>query len=99
MGAAGWIGRLAGALPRESVRIFELGLTGDVAAALPYYRAMLPLLRWSSGSRFVEAVKHTITLLGLSAGGPPRPPRRAIDGDDAGAIADQLATARAANAA
>jgi len=99
MGARGWIGGFTGALPRETSRLFELGRLGDVAAALPLYRAMLPLLRWDSGPRFVEAIKHTIGLLGLTAGGAPRPPRRVLAAEDADLIARQLSTLQAAIAA
>ncbi len=99
MGATGWIGGFTGALPRETVRVFELGRLGDLVGALPLYRALLPLLRWDSGPRFVEAIKHTIDLLGLTAGGPPRPPRRTLEPEDATAIARQLANARAATGA
>ncbi len=94
MGATGWIGGFTGALPRETMRVFELGRLGDVAGASPLYRAMLPLLRWDTGPRFVEAIKHTMDLLHLSAGGPPRPPRRALPEADARLIAKQLADVR-----
>jgi len=95
MGATGWIGRFSSALPRETLRVFELGRLADLAAAAPLYRAMLPLLRWGSGPRFVEAIKHTIDLLGLPAGGPPRPPRRILEPEDARAVARQLADLQA----
>jgi dihydrodipicolinate synthase/N-acetylneuraminate lyase len=96
MGATGWIGGFTGALPRETIRVFELGRQGDVATALPLYRALLPLLRWDSDSRFVEAIKHTLDLLGLTAGGPPRPPRRTLSTEDASTVARQLTHAQTA---
>ncbi len=99
MGAVGWIGGFTGALPRETVRLFELGRLGDLTAALPLYRAMLPLLRWDSGPRFVEAIKHTIDLLDLPGGGLPRPPRRVLDRLTADLIAGQLQVARGASRA
>ena len=94
MGATGWIGGFTGALPRETVRLFELGRLGDVAAALPLYRALLPLFRWDSGPRFVEAIKLTIDLLELRAGGPPRPPRRVLDDISRELVSHQLQHAR-----
>jgi len=97
MGATGWIGGFTGALPRETLRVFELGRLGDLSAAVPLYRALLPLLRWDSGPRFVEAIKHTIDLLGLTGGGPPRAPRRTLEPDDARLISAQLSMARAAS--
>ncbi len=96
MGATGWIGGFTGALPRETIRLFELGRLGDVAAALPLYRSLLPLLRWDSGPRFVEAIKYAIDLLGLSAGGAPRPPRRILDELDRELVTRQLQNARGA---
>jgi 4-hydroxy-tetrahydrodipicolinate synthase len=98
MGATGWIGGFTGALPREALRVFELGRLGDLAAAVPLYRAMLPLLRWDSTPRFVEAIKHAIGLQGLTGGGPPRAPRRVLEPDDARTVAAQLARIRAASA-
>ena len=95
MGAVGWIGGFTGALPAETVRVWELARLGDVGAALPAYRALLPLLRWDATPRFVEAIKHTIDLLGGRAGGPPRPPRRVLDEGDRALVARQLAVARA----
>ena len=99
MGAVGWIGGFTGALPAATVRLWELARLGDVAAALPAYRALLPLLRWDATPRFVEAIKHTIDLLGGRAGGPPRPPRRILGEGDRAVVATQLAAARAAGAA
>ncbi len=94
MGAVGWIGGFTGALPAATVRVWELGRLGDLAAALPAYRAMLPLLRWDATPRFVEAIKHTIDLLGGRAGGPPRPPRRVLGDADRATVQVQLAAAR-----
>ena len=97
MGATGWIGGFTGALPEETGRLFELGRAYDVADALPLYRSLLPLLRWDSGPRFVEAIKHTIDLIGGRGGGPPRPPRRVIEGEDGMLIQRQLELARTAD--
>lgn len=96
MGATGWIGGFTGVLPLETVRLFDLGRQGDVANALPLYRAMLPLLRWDTTPRFVEAIKCAIDHLDLRGGGPPRPPRRAMDEVERELIGAQLANARAA---
>jgi 1-pyrroline-4-hydroxy-2-carboxylate deaminase len=95
MGAVGWIGGFTGALPAETVALFRAGRGGDVAAVLPQYRALLPLFRWDSGPRFVEAIKHTIDLLGQRGGGVPRPPRRVLDEADRQRVAAQLAHAQA----
>jgi len=95
MGATGWIGGFTGALPHETRRVFELGRLGDPAAAMTLYLAMLPLLRWDTGPRFVEAIKHTLDLLGLAGGGPTRPPRRILEPEEARIVAGQLAAIQA----
>jgi dihydrodipicolinate synthase/N-acetylneuraminate lyase len=75
--------------------VFELGRLGDPAAAMTLYLAMLPLLRWDTGPRFVEAIKHTLDLLGLAGGGPTRPPRRILEPEEARIVAGQLAAIQA----
>lgn len=99
MGATGWIGGFTGVLPEETVRLFELARRGDLATALPLYRGMLPLLRWDSDPRFVEAIKATADHLELPAGGPPRPPRRVLDEVERLTLQHQIDRARAAGAA
>lgn len=81
MGATGWIGGFTGVFPRLTSEVFALGRKGDIAAALPLYRRMLPLLRWDSGPRFVQAIKLAIDLVGQPGGGPVRPPRLPLDDD------------------
>ena len=97
MGATGWIGGFTGALPVETKRLFELGMAGDLEKALPLYRSLLPLFRWDSGPRFVEAIKYTLDLLKLRGGGPPRPPRRVLEGEDQMLVQRQLELARTAD--
>ena len=99
MGATAWIGGLPGALPVETRRMFELGRAGDRAQGLPLYRSLLPLLRWGSGPRAVEAVKHAIDKLGHPGGGPPRPPRRVLEGEDQMLVERQLELALTADRA
>jgi 1-pyrroline-4-hydroxy-2-carboxylate deaminase len=82
MGATGWIGGFTGVFPRETKQLFELGQRGEVAPALQIYRRMLPLLRWDSGPRFVEAIKRSIDLVGQPGGGAVRPPRLALSQED-----------------
>ncbi|MDQ3814817.1 MAG: dihydrodipicolinate synthase family protein, partial [Armatimonadota bacterium] len=57
MGAAGWIAGLVNALPRESVRLFELARDGRMAEALDLYRWFLPLLRLDTVPKFVQLIK------------------------------------------
>jgi 1-pyrroline-4-hydroxy-2-carboxylate deaminase len=92
LGATGWIGGFTGALPKLTVELFELGRAGQLAAALPRYREILPLLRWDTGPRFVQAIKLTQSLVGQPMG-PTRPPRLPLPDADARLVETQLARA------
>jgi 4-hydroxy-tetrahydrodipicolinate synthase len=73
-GAVGWIAGYPNALPRASARLFRAAVAGDLAAALPLYRSLHPLLRWDSRTEFVQAIKLSMDIVGRR-GGPTRPPR------------------------
>jgi 1-pyrroline-4-hydroxy-2-carboxylate deaminase len=92
LGATGWIGGFTGALPQLTVELFDLGRAGQLAAALPRYREILPLLRWDTGPRFVQAIKLTQSLVGQPMG-PTRPPRLPLPDADARLVEAQLARA------
>jgi 4-hydroxy-tetrahydrodipicolinate synthase len=47
-GAAGWIGHSANVLPRLCLRLHQLCAARDLAAALPLYVQLHPLLSWDS---------------------------------------------------
>ena len=98
MGAVGWIGGFTGVLPVETRAMFQLGQFGQVERALNMYRQMLPLLRWDSRTRFVEAIKCALDHLDLPGGGAPRPPRRVVDEIEREIIGQQVERARAATA-
>jgi len=75
-GAVGWIAGLACALPRESVRLFELAAAGRIAEARTIYDWFLPLLRLDTVPKFVQLVKlvQEETGLGSETVRPPRLP-------------------------
>jgi len=73
-GAVGWIAGFPNALPAQCVDFWRAVTAGDLAKALPLYRALHPLLRWDSRVEFVQAIKYTMDLVGRY-GGPCRPPR------------------------
>ena len=73
-GAVGWIAGFPNALPAQCVDFWRAATAGDLAKALPLYRALHPLLRWDSRVEFVQAIKYTMDLVGRY-GGPCRPPR------------------------
>ena len=73
-GASGWISGYPNAFPRSCVELYRAAAAGDLATALPLYRALHPLLRWDSRTEFVQAIKLSMDLVGRY-GGPCRPPR------------------------
>ena len=75
-GAVGWIAGLACALPRESVRLFELAAAGKIEEARAIYDWFLPLLRLDTVPKFVQLVKlvQQETGLGSEMVRPPRLP-------------------------
>ena len=56
-GAVGWIAGLVNALPRESVKLFELAHNGDREEMEALYKWFLPLLRLDAVPEFVHLVK------------------------------------------
>jgi 1-pyrroline-4-hydroxy-2-carboxylate deaminase len=74
VGATGWVAGLANALPRESVDLFNYGMSGARDKAFDLYRWFLPLLRMDTVPHFVQLIKLVQTEVGM--GNPRvRPPR------------------------
>jgi 4-hydroxy-tetrahydrodipicolinate synthase len=73
-GAKGWMAGFPNALPRLSLRLYELCAARDLAAALPLYAELHPIFGWDSRPEFVQAIKLGMELAGRY-GGPCRPPR------------------------
>jgi dihydrodipicolinate synthase/N-acetylneuraminate lyase len=84
-GAPGWIAGIPNALPRECLALWSSAVAGDLAAALPLYRALHPLLRWDSKTEFVQAIKLAMDVAGRY-GGPCRPPRLPLSDVDSAAV-------------
>lgn len=99
MGAEGWVAGLVNALPKESVRLFELAMGertgGDRTATDRLYQWFLPLLRLDTGPKFVQLIK-LVQSETQTGGERVRPPRRELEGNER-AVA--IATIRAALAA
>ncbi len=91
MGATGWIGGFTGTFPAATVEVFDAGRDGDLGEVLDLCRTMLPTLRWDSGPRFVQAIKHSIELVGGTGGGPTRPPRLPLPETDADQVKRSVA--------
>jgi dihydrodipicolinate synthase/N-acetylneuraminate lyase len=73
-GAKGWIAGYPNAFPAASVALYRAAVAGDLARAVPLYRALHPLLRWDSKTEFVQAIKLSMDMAGRY-GGPCRAPR------------------------
>lgn len=73
-GAKGWVAGYPNALPQACVELYRAAMAGDLATAVPAYRALHPLLRWDSKTEFVQAIKLSMDIAGRY-GGPCRPPR------------------------
>jgi 4-hydroxy-tetrahydrodipicolinate synthase len=89
-GAVGWIAGIPNALPVECVALWRAALSHDVAAALPAYRSLHPLLRWDSKTEFVQAIKLAMDLVGRH-GGRCRPPRLPLDTIQTATVTDAVA--------
>jgi 4-hydroxy-tetrahydrodipicolinate synthase len=95
MGAVGWIAGFPNALPSASMRVYRLAAAGDIAAALPLYRALHPIFRWDSRKEFVQAIKLAMDSVGRY-GGPTRLPRLPLPPEDEAQVRKDLEVALAA---
>lgn len=73
-GAIGWIAGFTNTLPKESVQLYEWAKEGKVQEATQLYRRLLPLFRYDSSPRLVQAIKYSLALAGRPVG-KTRPPR------------------------
>ncbi|MGB6994398.1 MAG: dihydrodipicolinate synthase family protein, partial [Thermoanaerobaculia bacterium] len=73
-GASGWIAGLVNALPAESVRLFELSVSGQRKEAFELYSWFLPLLRLDTVPEFVQLIKLVQAEVGMGSE-TVRPPR------------------------
>jgi 4-hydroxy-tetrahydrodipicolinate synthase len=94
-GARGWVAGLVNALPEESVRLFDLAVAGEDAAADELNRWFLPLLRFDVVPKFVQLIKLVQAQLGRGSEAV-RPPRLRVQGAERDAalrvIGDALAS-------
>ena len=81
VGATGWVAGLANALPRESVDLFNLGISGDADKAFELYRWFLPLLRMDTVPNFVQLIKLVQAEVGHGHA-RVRPPRLELVGEE-----------------
>jgi len=74
MGATGWFAGFPNVFPKESVRLFDLAVQGDLTKAKALYEPLVAAFRWDSRVEFVQAIKYGMDYVGRY-GGPCRPPR------------------------
>lgn len=79
-GATGWIAGLVNAMPKESVRLFELAMRGEKEKAAELYRWFLPLLRMDVVNDFVQLIKLVQERVGMGST-RVRPPRLELTGE------------------
>ncbi|NGO81204.1 dihydrodipicolinate synthase family protein [Streptomyces sp. YC504] len=85
MGATGWFAGFPNVFPAESVRLYQLALDGRLDEARALYEPLVAAFRWDSRTEFVQAIKHGMDLVGRY-GGPCRPPRGPLTGDQLAAL-------------
>lgn len=79
VGVEGWVAGLVNALPRESVRLFELARDGRRDEAMRLYEWFLPLLRFDTVPKFVQLIKLVQSEVGKGSE-VVRPPRLPLAG-------------------
>ncbi|MGE5829070.1 MAG: dihydrodipicolinate synthase family protein, partial [Micromonosporaceae bacterium] len=84
-GAPGWIAGIPNALPAQCAALWQAARAGDLAAAVPAYRRLHPLLRWDARTEFVQAIKLAMDLSGRY-GGACRPPRGPLSDEQAAVV-------------
>jgi 4-hydroxy-tetrahydrodipicolinate synthase len=67
LGATGWVAGLVNAFPRESVRLWQLIVTGNLDAARNVYRWFTPLLHLDTHVKLVQYIKLAIHECGLGS--------------------------------
>lgn len=82
-GATSWVCAGSNFLPREHIALYEACvIEKDFDKGRRIMAAMLPLMDYLEGGKFVQAIKHGCTLAGLRAGGV-RAPLQGLGGDEA----------------
>jgi 1-pyrroline-4-hydroxy-2-carboxylate deaminase len=89
-GAAGWVTGVAVVAPALCVELYERCRAGELERAREIYRRLLPLARFDMTPKLVQYFKAAMDAVGY-AGGPARPPRLPLTGEERAALEDALA--------
>ncbi|MGV6847246.1 MAG: dihydrodipicolinate synthase family protein [Marinibacterium sp.] len=86
-GAPFWVCGGSNFLPREHVALYEACvLRGDFAKGRRIMSALMPLMRvLEQGGKFIQTIKHGVTMNGIPAGAV-RPPLKGLNKDDKRAL-------------
>ena len=82
-GASGWVCAGSNFAPEAHVALYEAcRIEGDFDKGRRIMSAMMPLMRvLEQGGKFIQSIKHGVTIRGMSAG-PPRKPLQPLNKDE-----------------
>jgi len=82
-GASGWVCAGSNFAPEAHVALYEAcRIEGNFDKGRRIMSAMMPLMRaLEQGGKFIQSIKHGVTIRGLSAG-PPRKPLQPLNKDE-----------------
>jgi 4-hydroxy-tetrahydrodipicolinate synthase len=93
-GSTGWISGVANVAPEECVALHRHVADGELGAARALYERLLPLARLDMTPKLVQFFKAAQDAVGR-AGGPCRPPRLELTGEDRALLDAALGALRA----
>ena len=99
-GARSWVCAGSNFAPEAHIQMYQAcAVKGDFTKGRAIMSAMLPLMRvLEQGGKFVQCIKHGLTLRGVECG-PPRRPLQPLNKDDKRALEDVIRTMDTALAA
>lgn len=91
-GAQSWVCAGSNFIPREHVALYEACVVkGDFAKGRKIMAAMMPLMDFLEGGKFVQSIKYGCELNGLTTGGV-RAPLQGLTGEEKEALKDVVTT-------
>lgn len=92
-GARSWVCAGSNFAPEAHIALYQTcAIEGDFTKGRAIMSAMLPLMRvLEQGGKFIQCIKHGLTLRGIDAG-PPRKPLQPLNKDDKRALEEVIRT-------